>query len=58
MSKKFKKRYSPPCWLVVYLNITEYDIRQSEIEKVIADTKSRYRRGFVAIFVLWKRRLY
>jgi hypothetical protein len=49
ISKKFKKRYSIPCWLVVYLNINEHDIRQSEIEKVIADTKSRYGHPFEAI---------
>jgi hypothetical protein len=58
ISKKFKKRYSLPCWLVVYLNINEHDIRQSETEKVIADTKSRYGHSFEAIFVLWKRRIY
>jgi len=56
--RKRDKRYSRPCWLVLYLNITEWDIRQSETEQMIANTKTRYANAFEAIFVLWKRRLY
>ena len=58
ISAKKKKNYASPCWLVVYLNISEYDIRQAETEQVIAATKARYAEGFVAISVLWKGKLY
>jgi hypothetical protein len=30
---KSKKNYASPCWLVVYLNISEYDIRQTRPKK-------------------------
>jgi hypothetical protein len=55
---KAKKRYASPCWLVVYLNISEYGIRQKETEKTIAETKDRYASAFFAISVLWKGKLY
>jgi hypothetical protein len=58
IGSKSKKNYASPCWLVVYLNISEYDIRQSETEQMIAATKARYSEGFVAISVLWKGKLY
>jgi hypothetical protein len=55
---KSRKRYSAPCWLVVYLNISEYGIRQKETEVVIEEIKARYRQAFESISVLWKGRLY
>jgi hypothetical protein len=55
---KSKKHYSSPCWLVVYLNINEYGIRQNETEQVIAATKARYEAAFVDITVIWKGKLY
>ena len=58
IAAKAKKRYSSPCWLVVYLNISEYGIRQKETEAVIAETKARYAPAFQAISVLWKGRVY
>jgi hypothetical protein len=58
ISGKSRKNYASPCWLVVYLNISEYNIRQIEIEQVIAATKARYAAGFVDISVLWKGKLY
>jgi hypothetical protein len=58
ISGKSKKNYASPCWLVVYLNISEYDIRQVETEQVIAATKARYAAAFVDISVLWKGKLY
>jgi hypothetical protein len=58
ISGKSKKNYSSPCWLVVYLNISEYGIRQPETEQVIAATKARYAAAFVDITVLWKGKLY
>ena len=58
LRSKSEKRYSSPCWLVVYLNISEWGIRQSETEAVIAATKARYTDVFEAISVLWKERFY
>jgi hypothetical protein len=55
---KMKKKYASPCWLVVYLNINEYGIRQNETKQVIAETKARYSQGFVEISILWKGELY
>jgi hypothetical protein len=46
------------CWLVVYLNIDEWGIRQTQIEQVIADTIFRYRDRFENLSVLWKGKLY
>jgi hypothetical protein len=51
---KSRKRYGSACWLVVYLNINEYDIRQKETELVIRTIKARYAASFEAISVLWK----
>jgi hypothetical protein len=55
---KSEKHYSSPCWLVVYLNISEYGIRQKETEAVLEETKARYAPLFEAISVLWKGRIY
>jgi hypothetical protein len=55
---KSKKSYGSACWLVVYLNINEYDIRQNETEQVICTIKARYAASFEEIFVLWKQRVY
>jgi hypothetical protein len=46
------------CWLVVYLNIDEWGIRQLQIEQVIAEAISRYRTRFENLTVLWKGKLY
>ena len=55
---KSEKNYGSPCWLVVYLNISEYGIRQVETEQVIAAIKARYVAAFIDITVLWKGKLY
>jgi hypothetical protein len=55
---KSRKRYSAPCWLVVYLNISEYGIRQKETEAAIEEVRKRYGHAFEAISVVWKGRLY
>jgi hypothetical protein len=55
---KAKKRYSAPCWLVIYLNIGEYGIRQRETEEAIAQVKAFHATSFEAISVLWKGSLY
>ena len=58
IGRKRKKRYSSPCWLVVYLNINDNGIRQKQVEQAIAATKVRYGAEFEAITVLWKGKLY
>jgi hypothetical protein len=58
INRKSKKKYASPCWLVVYLNINEYGVRQKETEQIIAETKARYSEGFVEISILWKGKLY
>jgi hypothetical protein len=58
VAAKSGKRYGAPCWLVVYLNISEYGIRQKETEAAISQVKARYASSFEAISVLWKGRLY
>ena len=55
---KVERKYSSPCWLVVYLNISERDIRHEHVKQVIAGTIFRYRDQFENISVLWKRGLY
>jgi hypothetical protein len=55
-------RYAPACaaacWLVVYLNISEWGIRQNQTEQLIAGALLRYRDRFQNVSVLWKRKLY
>jgi len=55
---KSKKNYGSPCWLVVYLNISEFGIRQAEIERIIEVVKAEFATSFEAISVLWKGALY
>jgi hypothetical protein len=45
---------SSVCWLVVYLNISEWGIRQYESEQVIAGLFRKYRERFQNLSVLWK----
>jgi hypothetical protein len=54
---KVEKHYGSKAWLVVYLNIDEYGIRQVETQQAIRDTKQRYIDSFDGLFVLWKDRL-
>ena len=55
---KSRKKYGSAYWLVVYLNINEYDIRQKETELVIRSVKARYASSFEEISVLWKQKMY
>jgi hypothetical protein len=58
IERKSKKHYGSPCWLVVYLNINEYGIRQKESELAISAAKAPHLANFVDITVLWKGRPY
>jgi hypothetical protein len=55
---KSKKNYGSPCWLIVYLNINEFGVRQAEVRRVIEAVKSEFAASFEAISVLWKGALY
>jgi hypothetical protein len=57
IADKKKKRYGSKMWLVVYLNMNEYGIRQAEIERAIAEIKQRYAGSFEQLFVIWKDKL-
>jgi hypothetical protein len=56
---KIEKHYSNcgRMWLVVYLNINEYGIRQGECEALIAAIKHRHASSLGNLFVLWKDKL-
>jgi hypothetical protein len=58
ISNKKKKRHGNKMWLVVYLNISEWGIRQAETELAIAQIKSLYADSFDQLFVLWKEKLF
>jgi hypothetical protein len=55
---KVKKRYGSPCALVVYLNISEYGIRQAETEQTIANIKDKYGSKFQHLWILWKGKVF
>ena len=58
VERKAKKRYGSFATLLVYLNISEWGIRQKETEKVIAEVKAEHAATFERIIVLWKDKLY
>jgi hypothetical protein len=51
---KIAKRYGSKLWLVVYLNMNDYGIRQFETEQAIASIKERYADPSMQLFVIWK----
>jgi hypothetical protein len=56
--KKLGKRYGARAGLVVYLNISEYGIRQPEIEGCMAEALAPAGDAFESVWVLWKARAY
>jgi hypothetical protein len=58
VSNKVEKRYGSPFTLVVYLNISEYGIRQAETERAIANIKDRYGASFQHLWILWKDKVF
>jgi hypothetical protein len=54
ISRKIAKRYGSPVTLVVYLNISEYGVRQAQCRNAIGEIKSRYSRSFAGLHILWK----
>jgi hypothetical protein len=58
VSAKVEKHYASPFALVVYLNISEYGIRQAETEQAIAAIKDRYGPKFEHLWILWKGKVF
>lgn len=58
ISKKVDKHYGSGFWLVVYLNLGEYGIRQQQTELIIEQAKQKYASTIDALFVLWKDKVY
>ena len=57
-SDKAVKRYAGRAALLVYLNISEYGIRQREIEASLRNATAPAKNAFTAVWVLWKDRAY
>jgi hypothetical protein len=55
--RRESRRYGRNCWLVVYLDINEYGIRQRETERAIAAITQRHAQSFGGLFVIWKDQL-
>lgn len=56
--KKAKKCYSKGAHLLIYLNISEFGIRQSEIEKSFSEATAPAKDAFQSVWILWKERAY
>ncbi len=56
--KKAEKRYSGRTGLVVYLNLDECGIRQSEVEACFPSATASVKDAFEAVWVLWKKKAY
>jgi hypothetical protein len=52
VERKVKKRYGSSATLLVYLNISEWGIRQKETEQIIAEVKAEHASSFEQIVVL------
>lgn len=55
---KANKRYGADAELVIYLNLSEYGIRQNEVESLFPTATSVVKDSFHAVWVLWKKRAY
>lgn len=56
--KKVKKHYSARSNLVIYLNMSEYGIRQSEVESCFQSATEVAKDDFETIWILWKKKTY
>jgi hypothetical protein len=56
--KKSNKKYSARANLVVYLNLSEYGIRQKQVEKSFAAATATAKDSFDSVWILWKKRAY
>jgi hypothetical protein len=58
VTRKIKKHYAGSVSLLIYLNIGEFGIRQSEIEAAMQTAMAPALRYFQRTWVLWKTQLY
>ncbi len=56
--KKMQKRYAGRASLVIYLNVSDHGIRQTEIENSFPSVTAMAKDQFDAIWVLWKSKAY
>jgi hypothetical protein len=56
--RKANKRYSAGAHLVVHLNLSEYGIRQQQVEASFRSATSAAKDSFDSVWVLWKGRAY
>ncbi|MCH8154044.1 MAG: DUF2587 domain-containing protein [Proteobacteria bacterium] len=56
--KKAGKRYGGRTNLVIYLNLSQFGIRQSEVEACFPSATEAVNDTFEAVWVLWKKRAY
>jgi hypothetical protein len=56
--KKVGKRYAMRENLVIYLNLSEYGIRQQEVEGCFVSATAIAKDAFAAVWVLWKKQAY
>jgi len=56
--KKASKRYGGRVNLVIYLNLSEYGIRQSEVEACFPPATEAVKDAFETVWILWKKRAY
>ncbi len=56
--KKAGKNYGGRANLVIYLNLDEYGIRQSEVEACFCHATKNVKDAFETVWVLWKKRAY
>jgi len=56
--KKAGKRYSERANLVILLNLSEYGIRQAEVEGCLKSATKTVKSAFETVWVLWKKRSY
>ncbi len=56
--KKAGKLYGGRTNLVIYLNLSEFGIRQSEVEACFPSATEAVNDTFEAVWVLWKKRAY
>lgn len=55
---KADKRYSAGANLVIYLNLSEYGIRQNAVERSFQAATTAVKDSFDTVWVLWKKRAY
>lgn len=56
--RKTSKRYSRKAHLLIYLNISEFGIRQEEIEGCFLDSTKPAKDAFYTVWILWKATAY